>query len=267
MPGKPEFVSPSDVAYYATPATGEELAKLARELEEAEQAYRADPGDVEKLIMFGRRLAYLWRYHEAIDVFSAGIMQWPRNPMLYRHRGHRYISIRNFRAAEADLAHAANLKDDSFDIWYHLGLARWLLGDFNGALLAYRASHHAAADDNYRAAASNWLWLTLMRTGLSEEAKDLLRELQPATGEDVMYYYLCLLYKDEKPETELAALMESSGISYVTLGCGIGLWHLVSGRLEHAPKYFERVLKGQYWPGFGFIVSETEIERMKSAGR
>ncbi|MDP2857524.1 MAG: tetratricopeptide repeat protein [Bacillota bacterium] len=265
MPDKPEFVSPSGVAYYATPATGEELEKLTEALQQAEQAYRADPEDVEKLIMFGRRLAYLWRYHEAIDVFCMGIKRHPHNPMLYRHRGHRYISIRDFRRAEADLAHAANLKDDSFEIWYHLGLARWLLGDFNAALQAYRASYRTAADDNFRAAASNWLWLTLRRTGHDDEAKDLLKGLQPATGEEAINYYLCLLYKGEKPEQEISAMMESSGIIHVTLGFGIGAWHLVSGRPGQARNYFEKVLEGSYWPGFGFIAAETELQRTNPA--
>ena len=102
-----------------------------------------------------------------------------------------------------------------------------------------------------------------MRTGHAEEANGLLKGLQPATGEDAMYYYLCLLYKGEKPETELAAMMGASGISHVTLGCGIGAWHLVSGRPEQARRYFETVLEGPYWPGFGFIVAEAEIQRQE----
>ena len=64
---------------------------------------------------------------------------------MYRHRGHRYVSIREFDRAIADLEYAATLIEGTEDeiepdgmpnamnipvsslhsnIWYHLGLAR-----------------------------------------------------------------------------------------------------------------------------------------------
>ena len=42
-------------------------------------------------------------------MFSKGIALYPDNPKFYRHRGHRYISIRQFAKAQADFEKAAQL--------------------------------------------------------------------------------------------------------------------------------------------------------------
>jgi tetratricopeptide (TPR) repeat protein len=60
-------------------------------------------------IWLGRRTAYLGRYREAIAVYSEGLQKHPDSYRLYRHRGHRYISIRRFVRAIADFEKAAAL--------------------------------------------------------------------------------------------------------------------------------------------------------------
>src|SRR5688500_3654650 len=69
----------------------------------------ARPDDPDALIWFGRRLAYLGRYVEAIRTFSDGIQRFPDDPRMYRHRGHRYISVRQLDEAIADFSRAAEL--------------------------------------------------------------------------------------------------------------------------------------------------------------
>ena len=59
------------------------------QLGEANAAYDHAPTNADSIIWFGRRLAYLGRIREAIDVYSRGIALYPDNPWLYRHRGHR----------------------------------------------------------------------------------------------------------------------------------------------------------------------------------
>ncbi|NNF29584.1 MAG: tetratricopeptide repeat protein, partial [Gemmatimonadetes bacterium] len=60
----------------------------------AREALEANPDDPEAWIWVGRRLGYLQEYREAIDVYSQAIQRFPDDPRLYRHRGHRYISVR-----------------------------------------------------------------------------------------------------------------------------------------------------------------------------
>lgn len=114
---------------------------------------------VENLIWLGRRTAYLGRYKEAIGIYSEAIKKFSDDARLYRHRGHRFLTLRCFDDAIEDFKKAAKLirgKPDEIEpdglpnarnvptstlqsnIWYHLGLAHYLKGDFRGALSAYR---------------------------------------------------------------------------------------------------------------------------------
>src|SRR4029078_11810488 len=97
-----------------------------------------------------RGIAYLARSRDAIETFSEGIEKHPDDARLYRHRGHRYITVREFPKAIEDLTKAAQLRSGKpvqvepdgqpnarniptstlqSNIYYHLGLAHYLSGD------------------------------------------------------------------------------------------------------------------------------------------
>ena len=61
------------------------------------------------IIWLGRRTAYLGNYQEAIDLFTDGANRYPRDARMFRHRGHRWITLRKFDRAIADLTRAATL--------------------------------------------------------------------------------------------------------------------------------------------------------------
>lgn len=49
-----------------------------------------------------------------------------------------------------------------------------------------------------------------------------------------------------------------------TLACGLGNWHLIRGDTTQARVWFERSVQSSAgWPGFGFILSEVELQRMR----
>jgi tetratricopeptide (TPR) repeat protein len=96
--------------------SAEVLAQREKELATAKANYEKEP-TADNIIWLGRRTAYLGRYREAIDIFTQGIAKWPQDARLYRHRGHRYISIRDFDKAIADFKVAESLtrgKPDGF---------------------------------------------------------------------------------------------------------------------------------------------------------
>ena len=262
---EPEVVSLLGKKLYATPAEGEELAKLEAGLAEALRAVEGDPGNSETIIAYGRALAGLWRYHEAIDIFSKGIQVHPEVAMLYRHRGHRYISVREFGKAAADMAKAAALNDKDFDIWYHLGLAHYLLGEFEPARRAYESCLKVASDDDSKIAISNWLYATLRRLGRKEEAAKVLEGIREdmKVVENTSYLKLLLFFKGLKTEDEIVQWAAGSELDAATVAYGLGAWHLDSGDKEKARGYFEKVVAGRYWPAFGFIAAEAELARMK----
>ena len=93
----------------------ETLARLETNLARAQDAYDRNPDDPENIIWLGRRTAYLWGYHEAIAIYTEGLRKHPDNYKLLRHRGHRYISVREFDKAIADMERATQLIEGVLD--------------------------------------------------------------------------------------------------------------------------------------------------------
>ncbi len=59
------------------PAALPNQQKLDADLEQAEKDLAARPDDAEAMIWVGRRLGYLWRFNDAIAMFSKGIARHP----------------------------------------------------------------------------------------------------------------------------------------------------------------------------------------------
>lgn len=278
------------VSLFGEPLLAPELSPAVRadreaKLAEARTAVERSPEDAGALIWLGRRTAYLGRYRESIEIFSRGISMHPRDARFYRHRGHRYITLRGFKRAELDLAKAVELmkgKPDEIEpdglpnarivptstlqsnVWYHLGLARYLQGDFAGALDAYRECLNVSKNPDMLVATSHWLYMTLRRLGREEEAQQVL---QPITAdmdiiENQAYYRLLLLYKGEVSPEDLRAGARGD-LDPPTLGYGLGNWHLYNGRPEEAVRLFQEVLAGGNWPAFGYVAAEADLKRLK----
>jgi len=265
----PEVVSLLGKPLFRTPATGEALAKLEDGLREAEAKVEAAPADPEAVILYGRALSGLWRYRDAIAAYSKGIAANPDHAMLYRHRGHRYISVREFDKAVADLSRAAELNDHEFDIWYHLGLAHYLQGDFGKAETAYRRCREVSEDEGSIIAVSNWLTLALLRQGKNEEAAAVLEGITEGmdAGENVSYYNLLLFDKGLKTGAELEAAAAASDLEMATTGYGLAARYLARGENDKAFDLFRRIVDLPYWPAFGYIAAEAELFRASDPGR
>jgi tetratricopeptide (TPR) repeat protein len=256
-------------------------AKLA----EAQAAAEARPDDPEALIWLGRRTAYLGRYRAAIGVFTRGVARFPQDARFLRHRGHRYLSLRRFDPAAADLEAAARLvagRPDEVEpdglpnaagiptstlqsnIWYHLGLARYLQGDFAAALPAYRSCLEVAKNPDMQVATRQWLYLTLRRLGRDAEAAQVLEPVREDMEilENQAYHKLLLMARGEIAPAALLA--EGSGdLDPATLGYGVGAWLLVEGQREEALRIFRRVVETAPWSAFGAIAAEAELHRSR----
>src|ERR1051326_2955578 len=96
LPGQSlQYTSPSGVKYYAQKDTG----PIAR----AEAAHKLDPKNIDKIIALGVAQSGARQFREAITTFTKGMEIAPNNDTLYRWRGHRYLSVREFDKAYADL--------------------------------------------------------------------------------------------------------------------------------------------------------------------
>ena len=255
-----------------------------RLLSEAQATFDADPGNVEAIIWLGRRTAYLGQYREAVDIYSVGIEKHPADARLYRHRGHRYVSLRRFPHAIADLQLATQLiagnKDElepdglpnlrnlprstlHSNVWYHLGLAYYLTGNFRRALEAYRQCLPVSNNPDMLVATSHWLYMTLRRLGKNDQARRVLRPIRADMDiiENHSYHRLLLMYKGEsEPESLMRAATDD--ITRATIGYGLGNWHYYNGRLEEAARVLGQVLQGGQWAAFGYIAAEVDLNRL-----
>lgn len=127
-----QYRSPAGVSYYAQPDTG----AVAR----AESTLAADPRSVPKLIALGIAQSGIRRFREAITTFTRGMAIDSGNAVLYRWRGHRYLSTRQLDLALRDFARGNALDSNVYGIWYHLGIVHFIRGEFDagGAQLCPR---------------------------------------------------------------------------------------------------------------------------------
>ena len=262
--------------------------RAIRQLEEAEQNYEADPDDPDNIIWWGRRTAYTGDYRAAIKIYSEGIEKFPKNPRFFRHRGHRYISIREFDRAVEDFEEAAALiagQEDRVEpdgqpnaqnipvsslhtnIWYHLGLAYYLKNDLENALRAFEQGLHASANDDMLIAMMHWYYMSLRLLGRQEAAQAVLAPVQAEMNiiENSAYHRLCLLYKGEISVEELTG-DESSEPANDALLYGVGNWHFYNGQKDEAREVFDRIIANKIWASFGHIAAESQLAREFSTG-
>ena len=254
-----------------------------RSLDVAQRELDVDPEDAEAIIWLGRRTAYLGRYRDAIEIFGKGIEKHPNDPRMFRHRGHRYITIREIDLAIADFTRATELIEGTSDevepdglpnarnqptstlhgnIWYHLGLAHYLKGDFELALESFQKYMATAKNDDSVVAGAYWLWMILGRLGHDEDAGRVLESINDEMDviENQSYHRLCLMFKGDLEPDEILG-DEATPLELATVGYGVGNWHLIGGDEEKAFGVFGDVIATDFWPAFGYVAAESEVAR------
>ena len=259
---------------------------LEQKLSEAKTNYEKDSNNPDNIIWYGRRTAYLGNYQEAIEIFSKGIQLHPKDARFYRHRGHRYISIRCIDKAIEDFKTAAKLtkgKPDEIEpdgmpnaqniptstlqtnIYYHLGLAHYLKGQFAEAEAAYKECIKLSKNPDMYVATANWYYITLRRLKKDREAGKLLSSISENIKliENKDYLTILLLYKQKADADSIKQKImgETNTLSNASLGYGLGNYFLLKGDKNTAKEIFNQIIAGNQWTSFGFIAAEVELRR------
>jgi tetratricopeptide (TPR) repeat protein len=200
---------------------------------------------------------------------------------MYRHRGHRYISIREFDRAIADLEQAAKLIEGQENeaepdgqpneqnipvssrhgnIWYHLGLAYYLKHDWENAFRAYQNGFNAGRNDDNRVSTTHWLYMIKRRMGDEEGATKVLDVITADMNviENFSYHSLCLFYKGEMAVTELIGDNEDTP-SGASTAYGLANWYYYNGEDEKAQEHLNALVSTNSWAAFGFIAAEADL--------
>ncbi|NCU02897.1 MAG: tetratricopeptide repeat protein [Chitinophagaceae bacterium] len=281
---KAQYTICNGKSYPALSFSAAALQKMNTDLQTARINYEQDSSNADHIIWYGRRLAYLGRYTEAIQLFSKGITLHPTDARMYRHRGHRYLTTRCYDKAIADFEKAAVLikgKPDETEpdgmpnaqniptsslqsnIWYHLGLAYFLKKEFAKAEAAYSECLNVSANPDMYVATANWYYLTLRKLGKDKEAAALLATIQKNMSliENKDYLTILLLYKGEQHADEIRQklLTDQNTLSNATLGFGLGYYYIQFGKPAEGKELLQKLTQSTQWGSFAYMAAEMQL--------
>ena len=242
---------------------------------------------IDSVIAIGQRLARGWHYRDAVEIYTDGLEIAPGDPRLYRHRGHRYITLRRFRDAATDLDRGNALDSTSFDIEYHRGLAYYLLGRFEKAAEIYgrcmaqaerraggagdtssgtpRLCSDIAIDDDSRVAMTDWRYRALRRAGRHAEAAALLPSITDGmrVRENLSYYENLKRYAGRTTEDAVLTAAGTDSVRVATSAYAMANLKLVEGDTTGARAMLERIVVSPHWPAFAVIAAEADLMRLR----
>lgn len=263
------------------------LTKADSNVLAAEIALQLDSSE-ENFIWLGRRLGYVNRMEDAIDVLTTGIIRYPNSWKLLRFRGHRYISTRQFTLAIIDLQRAANIMSGKpleiepdgipnkinkplstyqYNVWYHLGLSFYYIGDMARAEESFERCLALSNNDDLLVASSDWLYMIYRRMNDRRSAKEILDKVKEGMNivENDAYYKRLLMYQGKlSPDAVLLSDPQSKDydLNLATQGYGVGNYFYFSGEPDRAREIFKKVISGKSIYSFGFIAAEIDLARL-----
>lgn len=258
--------------------------QLLADLAAAQLAHAAAPNDRDAAIWHARRLGYLGRYQQAVAVLSEALVVHPGDPFLLRHRGHRYLTLREFALAVADLQAAAqacrkvpdatepdgaptpNRPPHSslhYNVFYHLGLAHFLLGAWHAAEDAWLRCLAVSDDDESKVAVTHWLWCVRMRLGDEAGAAAAVAAITVTMDvvENAAYHQLCLHYAGKSSPLASLQALPSRASANSALQFGLAHYQLVTGDRQAALRALRQLADSPGWSAFGVIAAEAELAR------
>lgn len=232
-------------------------------------------------IQLGYQYYLLMQYRKAIDAYSRGLQQYPESFKLLRHRGHRYINVRELELAIADLQLALELYGEDREpvvevnyngdengtyehwIWYHIGLYHYLMQDFDKAAEAYTHCVETALNDTLRVGATDWLYNSYRKAGRDAEAQRAI----DAIGDDVdanhehPYFKRVMVYKgitDPATLIDIEKPAENWTGGDITTGYGVANWYAFNGDITTAQAIYDKILETPYWTAWAWTVTDRE---------
>ena len=252
--------------------------KSFEQFKSAQINYFENKNSPEALIWYGRRVAYLGYYKEAITIFTLGIKNFPNDARFYRHRGHRYISTRQYDNAISDFKKALVLIDGTQDqiepdglpnkqniplttlhgnIWYHLGLAYYLKNDMNNASLAFNDRSVTHKYDDNIVSSAHWLYMIYKRQNKIEESNRVLEKISLDMDiiENMSYHQTSLFHKGLIQESEVK-------IDEVAL-YSIANWYIYEKKdTLKAKEYYEMLFENGNPYSFAYLAGEADFIRI-----
>ena len=226
----------------------------------------ADPDNAQLLMEKGLTLAKASLYREAGECYARAIALEPFNGILYRHWAHRMLSQWRFEDACAGFSMASRLIPENWDVWYHLGLSWFLLGDYKKAAAAYQRCLELSTKEDELIAICDWYYMTELRLGDRAAAEKLLDNIREDfdPGENTAYFRCLLMYKGNvAPEEVLPKDLESmEPLELITMGFGLSNYYWYNGEEEKSNQVIDMILKAgdasDCYFAFGYLAAKVD---------
>lgn len=206
----------------------ETRARLEEDLAIARAAMEVAPDREDSYIWLGRRLGYLARFPEAIEVFTRGLGKFPDSYKLLRYRGRHRARNREFDLAIADYRRAAELVEDQPDtfepdgipnsieqpittyrsnIHYYLGQTSMAVGDYETVVsaMARALAEPLGQSADRLVSTAYWRYLGHRKLGQHAEAQAVVDAVPDDLEliENFTYYESVKFFKGTRTREEL----------------------------------------------------------------
>lgn len=237
----------------------------------------------EDYIEIGRQLTGTNRFRLTVENYSEGLKQFPSSFKLLRHRGHRYLNLRQLDNAIKDLTKAEELirKEPTIweydalgkptatyqhQIWYHIGLYHFLKREYAASATAYEKSLAATREGNNIAGASDWLYNAYQRSGQQAKIPALLKPFTltfDIEDKDYPYFRRLLLFNGVITPEQLVDIdkpIEQMSLGETTKLYGLANWYRYKGDSVKANDLYKKVLRSKEWAGFAYACAELDAK-------
>jgi tetratricopeptide (TPR) repeat protein len=265
---------------YRNPVAPDRVAVLESQIAAFESK---DELSEDEYIQLGRLYTAANRFRDTIDVYTRGLEDHPDSFKLRRHRGHRYINVRELDKAIVDLERALALIGDehndvleynaggdataTYEHWvhYHIGLYHYLNGNWKEAAEAYRKCVDTATTNSVLVGATDWLYNAYQKGGMPEEAEAAIATIPVNfdTNQEHPYFKRVMVYKGQwKPEVlmDINKPAEDWNATDITVGYGVANWLRFRGDPDAAESIHRKILQTPYWNAWAYVVTDKEYE-------
>lgn len=224
------------------------------------------------------------RFRDAINIYTDGLAEYPRSFKIRRHRGHRYLSVRETEKAIIDLNEAVELLDENSVkelendasgkpwgtyehwIWYHIGLYHYLNADYAKAAEAYQKCIATAINGKNVVGPSDWLYNSYQKMGEAEKAAQVIEPITPDydTDRNHSYFKRVMLYKgiaDPENFVDLNKPSDQWTAGDITLAYALANWNQYNDKPDVAKSIYSKILEAPVWNTWAYVVTDKEMSR------
>lgn len=211
-------------------------------------------------------------YEKAIRIYSGMLVKDPKNSMLYRNRGHRYLSLGNYEQAAADLTIGTMLEPDYWKNWHYLGMISYLVGNYEKALEYYdEALKVSGLYSKFSSPIINWKYLALRKLGRDDEALKTLESF-PLDLENCLIGYKEFILMNRgiihRADIERKCMTDRPIIEAAGYQYAIAMNYYYEGDTVKAKKLLKSLCEKEndIWFSFGYMAAMSDIKDIADEG-